>query len=144
MVPEFNFLVLMVVVWLCKRKLLFLGNSYHRKTLIVIYIFFFCLLSYFTAFFSPFNSLLYKLTVMILLRTDPWRRKWQPILVFLPGKPQGQRSLWATVRGITTVGLDLVTKSHGLNCILPKFIPWGPKPQYLTTRLYSGTGCLRR
>ena len=23
----------------------------------------------------------------------PWRRKWQPILVFLLGKPQGQRSL---------------------------------------------------
>ena len=23
----------------------------------------------------------------------PWRRKWQPIPVFLPGKSQGQRSL---------------------------------------------------
>ena len=23
----------------------------------------------------------------------PWRRKWQPILVFLPGKSHGQRSL---------------------------------------------------
>ena len=23
----------------------------------------------------------------------PWRRKWQPALVFLPGKSQGQRSL---------------------------------------------------
>ena len=22
-----------------------------------------------------------------------WRRKWQPILLFLPGKPHGQRSL---------------------------------------------------
>ena len=24
---------------------------------------------------------------------DPWRRKWQPTLVFLPGKSHGQRSL---------------------------------------------------
>ena len=24
---------------------------------------------------------------------DPWRRKWQPTPVFLPGKPHGQRSL---------------------------------------------------
>ena len=24
---------------------------------------------------------------------DPWRRKWQPIAVFLPGKSHGQRSL---------------------------------------------------
>ena len=23
----------------------------------------------------------------------PWRRKWQPTPVFLPGEPQGQRSL---------------------------------------------------
>ena len=23
----------------------------------------------------------------------PWRRKWQPTSVFLPGEPQGQRSL---------------------------------------------------
>ena len=24
---------------------------------------------------------------------DPWRRKWQPTLVFLPGESHGQRSL---------------------------------------------------
>ena len=24
---------------------------------------------------------------------DPWRRKWQPTPVFLPGKPHGQKSL---------------------------------------------------
>ena len=23
----------------------------------------------------------------------PWRREWQPISVFLPGEPRGQRSL---------------------------------------------------
>ena len=27
------------------------------------------------------------------VRMIPWRRKWQPILVFLPGKSLGQRSL---------------------------------------------------
>ena len=28
-----------------------------------------------------------------LVRKIPWRRKWQPTLVFLPGKSHGQRSL---------------------------------------------------
>ena len=42
-----------------------------------------------------------------------WRRKWQPIPVFLPGKSQGQRSLegyrpW----GCKRVGHELVTKQH--------------------------------
>ena len=27
------------------------------------------------------------------LRKIPWRRKWQPMPVFLPGKSHGQRSL---------------------------------------------------
>ena len=27
------------------------------------------------------------------VRKIPWRRKWQPTLVFLPGEPHGQRSL---------------------------------------------------
>ena len=31
----------------------------------------------------------------------PWRRKWQPTLVFLPGKLHGQRSLEATVYEIS-------------------------------------------
>ena len=30
---------------------------------------------------------------MRTLRFDPWRRKWQPIPVFLLGKPHGQRGL---------------------------------------------------
>ena len=45
------------------------------------------------------------------VRKIPWRRKWQPAPVFLPGKFQGQSSLvgyspWDCKR----VGLDLVTK----------------------------------
>ena len=27
------------------------------------------------------------------VRKTPWRRKWQPISIFLPGKSHGQRSL---------------------------------------------------
>ena len=30
----------------------------------------------------------------------PWRRKWQPAPVFLPGKSHGSRSLVATVHGV--------------------------------------------
>ena len=30
----------------------------------------------------------------------PWRRKWQPTLVFLAGKSRGQSSLEATIHGI--------------------------------------------
>ena len=31
----------------------------------------------------------------------PWKRKWQPTPVFLPGKSHGQRSLGATVHGVS-------------------------------------------
>ena len=31
----------------------------------------------------------------------PWRRKWQPTPVFLPGKSYGQRSLVARIHGVT-------------------------------------------
>ena len=31
--------------------------------------------------------------VQFLVRKIPWRRKWQPTPVFLPGKSHGQRSL---------------------------------------------------
>ena len=42
----------------------------------------------------------------------PWRRKWQPTPVFLPGKSHCQRSLGATVPwGRKRVGLDLATKT---------------------------------
>ena len=34
-------------------------------------------------------------------RKTPWRRAWQPTPVFLPGESHGQKSLWATVQGIT-------------------------------------------
>ena len=40
----------------------------------------------------------------------PWRRKWQPNPVTLPGKSHGQRTWWATVHGVARVEHDLATK----------------------------------
>ena len=34
------------------------------------------------------------------VRKIPWRRKWQPIPVVLPGKSHRQKSWWATVHGV--------------------------------------------
>ena len=35
------------------------------------------------------------------VRKIPWRRKWHSTPVFLPGELHGQRSLVATVHGVT-------------------------------------------
>ena len=35
------------------------------------------------------------------VREIPWRRKWQPTPLFLPGESYGQRTLVATVHGVT-------------------------------------------
>ena len=35
------------------------------------------------------------------VRKTPWKRKWQPIPVSLPGKSHGWRSLGVTVQGVT-------------------------------------------
>ena len=50
-------------------------------------------------------------------RKIPWRRKWQPTPVFLPGKPHGQRSLasyspWGRKESDTTEAL-----STPMNCV---------------------------
>ena len=43
----------------------------------------------------------------------PWRRKWQPTPVFLPGKSHGQKNLADySLRGHQRVGHDLVTKQQ--------------------------------
>ena len=47
------------------------------------------------------------------VRKIPWRRKWQPTPVFLPGKSPGQGSLVGySPRGRKRVGHDLVTKQQ--------------------------------
>ena len=40
----------------------------------------------------------------------PWRRKWQPTPVFLPGESHGLTTWWATVHGVSRVGHDVLTK----------------------------------
>jgi len=35
------------------------------------------------------------------VRKIPWRRKWQPSPVFLPGESHGQRNQLVTVHGVT-------------------------------------------
>ena len=43
----------------------------------------------------------------------PWRRKWQPTLVFLPGKSHGQRSLAGySPGGHKRAGHDFATKQQ--------------------------------
>ena len=47
------------------------------------------------------------------VRKIPWRRKWQPTPVFLPGKSHGQRSLVGySPRSCKRVSQDLVTKQQ--------------------------------
>ena len=47
------------------------------------------------------------------VRKMPWRRKWQPTPVFLPGKSHGQRSLEVYVPwGHKRVGHDLVPRQQ--------------------------------
>ena len=65
------------------------------------------------------------------VRKIPWRRKWQPTPVFLPGKSHGQRSLvGCSSRGRKGVGHNLTTKQQlsvvwsSFNYSVRVFIPW--------------------
>ena len=49
------------------------------------------------------------------LGRSPWRRKWQPTPILLPGKSHGQRSLASYTPWGCGVGHDLVTKEQQLN-----------------------------
>ena len=46
----------------------------------------------------------------------PWRRKWQPPPVLLPGRHHDQRRLWATAHGTATAGHNLATKAQPQFC----------------------------
>ena len=67
------------------------------------------------------------------VRKIPWRRKWQPTSVFLPGKSHGQRSLvGCSPRGCEE--LDMTEQAHAAGgpgaktpcspCRGPGFSPW--------------------
>ena len=59
--------------------------------------------------------------VQSLGQEDPWRRKWEPAPVFLPGKCYGQKSLVGySPLGPKRVRHDLVTKPNGINFITYK------------------------
>ena len=70
----------------------------------------------------------------------PWRRKWQPTLVFLPGRSHGQRSLadyspW----GLKRVRQDLVTKqqqqqSHTVKAALLAVVYFAPVGRFAEPR----------
>ena len=72
------------------------------------------------------------------VRKNPWRRKWQPTPVFLPGKFHGQRSMvgcspWSRER----VGHDLVIKQQQQQQVL--FSNSRPLLYYHHFRLYTWT-----
>ena len=47
------------------------------------------------------------------VRKIPWRRKWQPTPVFLPGKPYGQRAWQAVIDGVCKgIRHNLLTKQQ--------------------------------
>ena len=46
------------------------------------------------------------------VRKIPWRRKWQPTPVSLPGKSHEQRSLAATVHGVAKSRIPLSMHAH--------------------------------
>ena len=49
----------------------------------------------------------------------PWRRKWQPSPVFLPGEFHGQRNLAATAHGSQRVGHNWVSNTFTFKLHLP-------------------------
>ena len=55
------------------------------------------------------------------VRKIPWRRKWQPTPVFLPGKFHGQRSL-VGYHGVARIGHNLVTKPPSVNTSLGSWV----------------------
>ena len=54
------------------------------------------------------------------VRKIPWRRKWQPTPVFLPGKSYRQRSLEDTVHGVPRVRHNIASKQQQIAFVLYK------------------------
>ena len=55
----------------------------------------------------------------------PWRRKWQPTPVFLPGKPHRQRSLagyspWGHKESDTIEGLNKTKQKRAFTTCIPR------------------------
>ena len=64
--------------------------------------------------------------VLSLGQEMPWRRKWQPTPVFLPGEFNGQRILQATVYGVTKSQTGLSTEQQSPQAYLIQY-PYFPE-----------------
>ena len=51
----------------------------------------------------------------VILRKIPWRRKWQPTPVFLPGNPMDREAWQATVIGLEKSDTTIETKQQQQN-----------------------------
>ena len=60
--------------------------------------------------------------VYVYIIRKSWRRKWQPTPVFFPGESYGQRSLAATVRGVTKSQTRLSTQCSPADVQPPHFM----------------------
>ena len=66
----------------------------------------------------------------------PWRRKWQPTAVFLPGKSHEQRAWWATVHWVT-VRQDWVTEHTAHIAVsLLDYTPWKQELSHLVHHIH--------
>ena len=68
------------------------------------------------------------------VRKIPWRRKWQPALVFLPGESHGQRNLVGTVHNVAKNQTQL--KQQGMHPCRPspkEFMTSSSNHMYLLT-----------
>ena len=86
------------------------------------------------------------------VRKIPWRRRWQPTVVFLPGKSHGQRSRAGYIQAIGSQKNrhDLVTKQQQqspcvfLSTELPnvestiRFLSPAPYPSHFSTPCWAG------
>ena len=74
----------------------------------------------------------------------PWRRAWQPNLVFLPGKSHGQRSLvgyspWGLKEFDTTECLSTAQHIITFNCLTDKTLRYKTVLHPLQSLLHLGT-----
>ena len=66
----------------------------------------------------------------------PWRRKWHPTPVFLPGKAHGQRSGGLQSVGLQRVSYDLVTKQQQI-AVLQCYVSFCCTAKSISPSLYT-------
>ena len=77
------------------------------------------------------------------VRKTPWRRKWQPVLVFLPGKSHGQGNLadyspWGRERVLhSSVAQSCLTLCDPTDCSIPGFPVHYQLPEFTQTHVHQ-------